>query len=196
MRIVTISPEAMRVMQAGFRERKPASIIAGLVKAATGETIAPRTIARRASEFRAEQSRRRTAREQVEDLVKAMRDNDFTAAEMIQALATQALIDDPQGFAGADPLTVQRRNLEAEEIRLKARKLDLQERAVTVVERRLAILEDREKKARAAADELAAKAGRGEEISPADLDRIRSIYGLGEDNDDAGSDSSSGGKGA
>ena len=57
--------------------------------------IAPRTIARRAAEFRAEQSRRQTAREQVADLVQAMRENDFTSAEMIQALATQALIDDP-----------------------------------------------------------------------------------------------------
>lgn len=173
-RLVQISPEAQRVMVAGFRERKPASVIALLVREGTGERVTVRTIERRAAAWRAEQVRRQAAREQMEDLVAAMKANDATAPEMIQALAQEALMLHPQKWADADPIKVQAQNLYAEEIRLKREKLDVQRRAVEVQERRLALLEEKQ---RAAVSELE-KLERKTEITPDDLRRIREIYGL------------------
>lgn len=171
MRTVVISPEAERVMAAGFRERKPAAIVAGLVRQATGETVAPRTISRRAAAWRAAESRRQAARDQMNDLVSAMKANDLTAEEMLRALAVQALLENGAALQ-AQPVDLQM-------LRIEERKVALRERAVENDARRIALLETREKRAVAAADELAAKAGRGESISPDDLQKIRDIYGLG-----------------
>lgn len=182
-RVVIVSPEAERVMLREFRLRTPSGIVARLVTQETGQVVSERTVARRASEFRASQLQRQAARQQVSDLVAAMKENDFTAAEMISALATQALIERPEGFAKADPILVQGQNLKAEELRLKARQLELRERTAAIEEKKLEMLLAREKKAVEAAEELAAKAGRGEAISPADLQKIRDIYGLGEEDE-------------
>lgn len=173
-RLVQISPEAQRVMVAGFRERKPASVIALLVREGTGERVTVRTIERRAAAWRAEQVRRQTAREQMEDLVAAMKQNDATAAEMIQALATDALMLAPGAWLQADPVKIQAQNLYAEEIRLKREKLDVQRRAVEVQERRLKLLEEKQRAADAALSVLEKKA----DISPEDVRKVREIYGL------------------
>jgi len=177
-RTVSISEAAHAVMAVCFRQKLPARMIAAKVLAVTGEKVAPRTIARRASEWGLESRRRQAARDQVSDLVEAMKANDFTATEMINALATQALIDSPTGFTNADPLAVQAANLRSEELRLKSETLRVKERAVAVAEQKMKILQAREQRTLEATAELAAKAERGEKISPEDLQRIRDIYGL------------------
>jgi hypothetical protein len=176
MRVAEIAPEAERVMRREFLKRTPSSIVARLVLQETGFGVKERTISRRASEFRAQQLRRQAAREQVSDLVAAMRENDFTAAEMIQALATQALMESPEKFQMADPIAVQGQNLKAEELRLKQEQLDLRKRAAAIEEKKLELLLAREAKVVAAAAELDKGA-----VSPDDFRRrIHEIYGLGQ----------------
>jgi hypothetical protein len=172
-----LSPEAIRVMTEGFRLRKTYAAIAKDLDD-IDEPVPERTIARRAVEWRREQARRQSAREQVQDLVSAMKSNDLSAAEMVQALAMQALLDDPEAYAEKDPIRVQKQALTAEEIRLKKRKQELAERRLELDEQKYRAQQEREEKARAAADEAAAKAARGESLTVDDINRIRDIYGM------------------
>ena len=101
--------------------------------------------------------------------------NDFTAAEMLSALATQALMDNPDRYTNADPLELQAQNLKAEELRQKARQLDIRERTSALEEKKLEMLLAREAKAVAAAADLEKGA-----VTPDDFRRrIHEIYGLG-----------------
>lgn len=179
-REVQIGAEAMRVMVAEFRAKTPAAIIVRLVAEQTGEQVTERTVARRAAAWRAEQARRQSSREQVEDLVAAMKAQDVTAAEMAEALMMDALAMHPERFQNADAVKVVGTGLYAREVRLKERKIALQERAIAAVEKKLEMLLDKQRRADAAAAELEAKAERGEQISAEDVARIRSIYGLGD----------------
>ncbi|MDE2097842.1 MAG: hypothetical protein KGL39_11385 [Patescibacteria group bacterium] len=174
-RVVTISPEAERVMFAEFKKRTPAAIIVRLVAAATGETVAARTIARRAATWRAEQMRVQAAREQMTALVQAAENSDLTAEGMLRALAFTQLLENPKAM-GADPVALQ-------ELRIKEKAVDLKARQIAVEEGKLKLLQDRERKAVAAAEDLAKKAERGETISPEDLQKIKDIYGLRDDSD-------------
>lgn len=173
-----LSAEGCRVMLAGFRSKLSNRMIAAQIEQATGEVVAERTLGRRHSEWRAEQSRRQAAREQVQDLVAAMKAEDWSAAEMVQALATDALMMDPERFTGADPLKVQGQNLKAEELRLKREEMEMRRRALELDERKFALMADREKRAIEAAEALAGKAGAGEKLTVEDLNRIREVYGL------------------
>lgn len=164
-------------MTGGFRAKKTYAAIAADL-AEIGVEVPERTIARRAAEWRQAQARREQAREYVNDLVGAMKAQDVTAAEMVQALATDALLSDPEAFTGQDPIAVQRQSLQAETLRLKREELEIKRRLVSAEETRLRLLEAREQRAIAAADELKAKAGRGETLTAEDLDRIREIYGV------------------
>jgi hypothetical protein len=174
----SLGPEAQRIMVQAFREKKSSLMIADLIKRETGETANERTIGRRASEWRAEQSRRQAAREQASALISAMKEHNLVASEMIQALATDALMMNPDGFALQDPIKVQRQNLIAEEIRLKRDALELRRAEHDLEAERFAIMRQREQRAIAAADELKEKANRGETLTVGDLNRIRDIYGL------------------
>ena len=173
-----LSAEARRMMVAGFRSKMTYRAIARQIAGDTGEKVSERTVARRGNEWRAEQSRRRAAREQMQALVDAMKKGEWSAAEMIQALATDALMQNPDALTNADPLRVQAQNLRAEELRLKREELELRKRTVTLDEKKAGAMLERERRAVEAAEELQEKAGRGEQLTGEDLDKIRSIYGL------------------
>ena len=173
-----LSPEGRRVMMAGFIAKTSAAEIVTQIREATRETVAERTVSRRREEWQAEQDRRRSARERMEDLVAAMQAGNVAASDMIQALAMDKLQDDPDALTGGDPLKVQQLALEAQQVELKRRALDLRERAVGVIETKLRLAEERAARADAAAAELQAKAGRGETITADQVARIREIYGL------------------
>jgi hypothetical protein len=166
-RVAIVSPEAARVMLREFRQRTPAATIARLVLQETGETIAPRTIARRAAEFKAGELRRQAARDQMAALVEAVEHSDLTAEGMLRALAFQALLEDPAGV-GADPVALQ-------ELRIKEKAVDLRARQIAVEEAKLKLLQDRERKL---AD---AEKAVGKDLTPEEFhQRVREIYGLGE----------------
>lgn len=168
-----LSPEAHRVMVRGLREGLTSRMIAGRIAQECGEKVSERTVARRAAEWRADQARLRGKQEDVAALVAAMKQQDFTAEEMISALALQALMADPEKFAAADVMDVQDRNLAAREVAIKQQKLELQSRQVALQERRVKLLEERERRAMAALEE------KDETMTPEDrVRRIREIYGL------------------
>jgi hypothetical protein len=164
-------------MTAGFRSKLTYAAIAQQLTE-IGEEVAERTIARRGAEWRFQQARHEDARQYVHNLVEAMKAQNVTAAEMVQALATDALLMDPEAFTSGDPIKVQRQNLQAETLRLKREELEIKRRLVSAEEARLRMLEAREQRAIAATEDLKAKAGRGEALTAADIDRIRGIYGI------------------
>jgi len=172
-----LPPEAVRVMMNGFREKKTAVAIEQELKGLDVE-VAVRTIARRAQEWRAAESLRLAAREQMAAMVAAMKDGNSTASEMIQALATDALIMNPEAFTGADPLKVQSQNLKAEELRLRRLEMELRQRAQELDEEKFKALQKKSADALAETIELQRKAERGDTITPEQLQRIRDIYGL------------------
>ncbi len=166
-----LSPEAVRVMARGLREGLTARMIAGLIERECGEQVSERTLSRRISEWRAGEQRRKAKEEDAAAMVKAMKEGNVTAAEMVQALTTQALIEEPERFR--DSKGVFRTGLAAQELRLKERTLAVKERAVAAIERRVKILEDREKRA------VEALSGTGEKMTPEErLKEIREIYGI------------------
>jgi len=170
----SISDAARQVMARGFAQGWSAARITQAVSDATHEQLSMRTVSRRAAEWRMEVSRRKLARERMEDLVAAMKAGNMDASEMIQALAMDRLSEDPEAFLASDPLEVQGLSLQAEELRLKKRQLDIRERSVAVNEQKFKLLEAREQRALAAIRD-----DRGEQLTPEQrLDRIREIYGL------------------
>jgi hypothetical protein len=173
-----LSEEARRVMVLGISEGRSAAFISQAILDATGEQVHERTVSRRASEWRAEVSSRKAARERMENLVAAMKAGNMDASEMVQALAMDRLVENPEALTGADPIQLQGLALKGEELRLKRQQLAVRERAIEVVERKLKLSEVREQRAIAATAELEKKAEQGEQISAADVAKIRAIYGL------------------
>lgn len=164
--------EALRVMTGGFRCGKTYAAIARDL-AEIDVTVAERTVARRGSEWRMQQERRRQASEYIHDLVGAMKSQDLNAVEMGEALMRQALMDDPEAFAGADPIRMQRLSIQTETLRLKQRELDIRARLVAAEEDRLRLLTAREERAK---DALAKS---DVPMTPEErLAEIRSIYGI------------------
>jgi len=172
----SLSAEALRVMSEGFHAGKTYAAIARDL-AEMGVTVPERTIARRGQEWAHEARRRQAAREYVADLVEAAKANPEASA-VLGALATDALMSEPDTFTASDPVKVQRLNLKAEELRLKREEMAIRERQVAIDEKRIGLLVDREQRAIQAASELAEKAQRGESLTAEDMDRIREIYGL------------------
>jgi hypothetical protein len=168
-----LSASGQQVMLAGFAAHTPAAMIAAQIKAATGEKVSTRTVARRKSDWEAEQRRRQAAREQMEDLLSAMHKGDHTASEMVNALAIEALMRDPEGFIADDPIKVQRVSVQAEKVRLERDKLTLAQRQHALDEKRFELLQSREQRA------VAALKDDGETLTPEQrVQRIREIYGL------------------
>jgi hypothetical protein len=142
-------------MMRGFAAGWTALRVAQAVKDETGEEVTPRTVARRAAEWRAEVARRRSARERMQDMVAAMK------------------AEHPEALTGADPIEMQRLSLESERTRLKRREMDLRERTIAVQEKKLAVLEEREKRV------IAALTGEATVKTPEERNaEIREIYGL------------------
>lgn len=168
-----VSETARVVMTRGFAQGWSAKRIAEAVAESTGEQLAPRTVSRRAAEWRAEVERRKSLRERMSDLVAAMKAGDMDASEAIQALAMDRLMEHPEALTGSDPIKVQSLSLAAEELRLKKRQLDIRERSVVVTEKKLQILESREQRA------IATLANGEDEMTPEErLKEVRAIYGL------------------
>lgn len=165
-------------MLACFRERLPASLVALRIKAETGADVAERTISRRKAEWDAERLRRQRGREQMEDLLLASRAGDSTASEMVNALAIEALMRDPEGTLTVNPVELQKLSIAAERVRIQALRLEIQQRALALDESKFELMKQREAKAVAAANELKDKVERGVSLTPADIERIRGIYGL------------------
>jgi hypothetical protein len=173
-----LSSEAQQEMVACFRLKLPASTTAARIKARTGEVVADRTIGRRKSEWEADQQRRRLGREQMEDLLATMEQGDRTASEMVNALALDALMRDPEGFSSLNPIDVQRTSIAAERVRLQREQMELKRRQIALDEARFELLKQREQKAIEAAEALGQKAASGQSITPEDLRKIREVYGL------------------
>jgi hypothetical protein len=166
-----LSEEAQRVMRAGFHARKTYAAVARDLRE-IGVEVNERTIARRGREWGEERRRRQAARDYVSDLVAAAVENP-DASQVLGALATDALIADPDGFKAGDPIKVQRLNLQAEKLRIEARKQDLDERRVAVEERRQKLAEAREQRAVAVLEKPDA------EMTPEQRVReIEAIYGI------------------
>lgn len=167
-----LAPEAVRVLTGGFRAGKTYAAIARDL-AEIGIEVPERTIARRGAEWRQAQERREQTKTYVHDLVAAMKANDLTAAEMVEALSRQALMDDPEAFTSADPLKVQRLSLQAQELRIKAQDLAIRERQVMAEETRLKLLTAREERAKAALEKPET------EMTPEQrLREVEAIYGI------------------
>ncbi len=166
-----LSPEAQRVMVRGVREGKTTRMIAALIEQDCGETVPERTLARRISEWRAEQARLKAKQEDVDAIVKAMLANDATAADMAQALMMQAMVEDPERFKAGKG--VYAAGLAAQELRLKERALAVKERAVAAIERRVKLLEEREARAVAALEDKS-----GTKTAEERVREIREIYNL------------------
>jgi len=167
-----LSAEALRVMTSGFRAKKTYRAIA-LDLADIGSKVPERTIARRGHEWQAEQSRRQGAREQVQDLVAAMKSENLSAAEMLQALAVEELMRDPAAWSGKDPLRVQSQGLQAEKLRIEREAMETRKREVAMAERRLDLVEARERRAAAVLEKPEA------ELTPEQrLLEIQAIYGI------------------
>lgn len=173
-----LSAEGLSLMNKGFAQKKASAQIAREVEAATGECVNPRTIGRRALEWRKAENRIREQKEKIQALMAAMDDGNLTASGAIKALALQALINDPDAFRQQNPLKVQSQNLRAEELIIKREALALKAREVAVNEGRLQLLQERENRMLAEVDQLKTKASEGRSITSDDIQRIREIYGL------------------
>ncbi len=167
-----LPPEAARLMAAGFGQKLTARAVRARL-AEIGVEVPERTVARRAREWNAEQSRRQAAREQVHALVAAMKAEQMNASEMLQALAVDALMADPEAWAGGDPIKVQGQNLYAEEIRLKREQLELRKAQHQLNVRKLTAMEERERRAAKALEKP------DSELTPEErLREIQEIYGI------------------
>jgi hypothetical protein len=167
-----LSPEAVRLMIAGFRARKTYAAIARDL-AEIGVTVPERTIARRGAEWQAEERRRQQTREWAEALVEAAKSSP-EASSVVKALATDALLSEPDAFTGADAVKVQRLNLRAQELELKREDLEIRRRQVVIDEKRLALLEERERRMTAALTEE-----KGEQLSAEErLRRAKEAWGI------------------
>lgn len=173
-----LSPAAQRLMVGGFRAKLTSRMIADQIARETGEQVAERTVSRRASDWRKEQRRRESVRENVQAMVAAMKAENLQASEMIQALAIDALMADPEAWSQSDPIKVQRQNLQAEKLKQSRESMELRRRQIELEQQKFDLMRERERKAAAETEALAEKAGRGEQITEADVRKIRDIYGL------------------
>ena len=161
-------------MHRGFAAGWTAARIVSAVADETGEAVAPRTVARRAAEWREEKRRFDAGKERWAQLLAAAQENPTDVSGMIQALAKDYLLQNPNALDDADPIRMSRAAMAAEELAIKRRQVDVKERAVAIDERRAAMLEEREKRAVAALMD-----GKGEAITDEErVRRIREIYGL------------------
>lgn len=163
-----------------FQQKLSAAMTAARIKAETGEEVAERTISRRHSEWRAKQERLNASREQMQNLLDAMAGGNHTASQMVNALAIEALMRDPEGFIDTDPIRMQRTSLLAEQVRLKREQLDLKKREVALNEAKFELLKRQKDQAIAEVEALEKKAAGGESISAEGLKKIRDIYGIGQ----------------
>ena len=170
MRARPLTPETESIMTQGFAQHWSARRIAQSVLDATGVTIPERTVCRRANEYYAKQARFETARQQYA----AMKAAGLDGVEMLQALAFDHLIDNPDSLTGADPVAFHDLGLRAEQLALKKHELALRERTIAVAENKMRLLESREQRAIAILRD-----DKGEHLSAEErVNRAMEVYGL------------------
>jgi hypothetical protein len=166
-----ISAEAQAVLAAGFAAGRPSAFIAQAVLDTTGETVSERTVGRRAAEWRESKARFERAKEQYA----AMKAAGMDGGQMIEALAFERLLNDPDALTGSEPIEFHKLGLEAEKIALKKREIAVRERVVDLETKKVALLEARERRA------IAVLAGEDKGAAMTDEERvaaIREIYGI------------------
>jgi hypothetical protein len=164
-----LSAEGQNAMARGFAAGWTAERIAQAVLDATGEVVAERTVSRRMAEWRESKARFERAKEQY----RAMKEAGLDGVQMLQSLAFEKLLDDPDALTGSDPLGFHALGLEAEKVALKKREIEVRERAVAIDERRIKLLEDREGRAIAALTKVDAELTDEQRV-----DEVRSILNL------------------
>ena len=177
----SLGDDVRRVIASGLCGHKTAAAIAGDLKTQTGQSVAERTISREMKRLHDQQRRRDASREQARALLAAAREENIVASELIQALATQALMEDPESFTGQDAVKVQFANLEAEKIRLKRAKLDQDNQRLALDREKFEGLKTKLatiRKQAEAAKEAVNKAG--ESISPELRKQLEDVYDLTE----------------
>lgn len=172
-----LSAEATVAMLQAFSKHLPASLISKQIKALTGEDVSTRTVARRKSEWEAEQRRRKERREYAEDLITVAQSGNFTAAEAVNAFAREAIMNNPDGFMSLNPIDVQRTSIQAEKLKLQKEKLELSKRQMALDEQKFELLKKQKEQALQVADDLEKKAASGKTLTADEIGRIRSIYG-------------------
>jgi len=133
-----LSKNAWDKIKQGFAANKTFVAIARDV-AAIGERVSENALQRRHVEWSAENERLSAEKRYVNNLVDAGK-TDPAAAEIIRALATDALVKAPTDFTSADPIKVQALNLKAEEVQL-AREKEARELAKLELDREKVQLE-------------------------------------------------------
>lgn len=172
-----LSSGAQQRLAVYLREKLPPALIVEKLQAEFNETVAERTIARRKAEYEEKAQRRQAGREQMEDLLAAMRAGDHTASEMVNALAIEQLMRDPDGTLAVDPIALQQTSIQAERVRLQAKSMALKERQIALDEKKFEVLQERERRAIAELNGESAK-----QLSPEEmLRKIKDIYGLKHD---------------
>jgi hypothetical protein len=180
-----LAEHARRAIADGFRAGKTAAAVHRDLIELLGEeecaAISERTVSRELRALEADKCRRAAAREQSIAMLEAAKAVPGTASELIQALATQALMEDPESFTGADAVNVQWANLEAEKIRLKRAALEQQSARLALDREKFESMKTKLaaiRKQAGQAKEAVEKAG--ESISPDLRRKILDVYGLSE----------------
>jgi hypothetical protein len=165
-------------MRRGFATKKTNAVIAREILETTGEAVNPRTVGRRAQEWRELQRATEASMEEIRGLVAAMKEGDLTSSDMVQALAMQSLVQNAGDYGKQNPLKLQSQNLRAEEIGLKKQVIALKQREIEVTEAKLKLLQEREDRAKAILAEVGKNPERGKSLTTEDMNRIREVYGL------------------
>lgn len=176
----SLGAEAWQAMIAGWRARKTLRAVARDL-AAIGVKVPERTIARRRSEWIAEENRKAAAREHAAHLVAAMKENNLAASEIVTALATDALVMMPDAFTSGDPTQVQRLNLEAEKLRLKSGELEVKRSQLALDREKFQGMKTNLAKIREKTAQIAGIAAETSGLPAEVRQRIREIYGLSQE---------------
>ena len=174
----SLGDDVRRVIVSGFCGHKTAAAIAGDLKTQTGQSVAERTISREMKRLHDQQRRRDASREQARALLAAARDENIVASELIQALATQALMDDPESFTGQDAVQVQRANLEAEKIRLKRAEIELRKQQHELNREKFDEVKKRDQAGRETVEEIAKHKADGGEVTEEQWQKLLKVWNL------------------
>lgn len=169
----SMSAKASNIMFAGF---KPATFltdpqIAKAIKNETGEKIAPRTIGRRRSEYKAIQAAYHASREEQRIALDLLNDENIQVSAVAKERWLDAIATGKIDVLKLDPLQAEKLALDREKLELDKSKHELEKRKQTRVE-------ERDRKAEQATEDLAKKAESGEQVTAEDIERLRSLYGV------------------
>lgn len=167
-----MSAKASSIMLDGFRPRTYLAdrAIAKAIKAATGETVAARTIGRRRAEYKAQQFARDLGNEQMRSLIHAVKEEDVAVTDAITAKAVDGLMQGTLNAMNFDPIYAEEVRVKREALALKREEHELRKRKFEdELQRRLATVREKGEKL------VAEKSG---ELSAETKRRIRELYDL------------------